>query len=352
MLFRQVILPRYLVREVWPLFAAGLLLFVLLLFLDVISTAAGSALKNQTSFLTLGQYLLSYLPQVLRRALPLAIPFAVLLALGRLAKDSELKVAYGAGVRPLALLYPLMFFGLLISVLAFVNSAFVQPAAETLFKQTQYRVFYNTDLPRYQNMYIKSDAVSGALFYAGTVNQNADGRSALLSGVMVKQKNSTYTALNGVWDLERKTWLLENATQYQSPELPLRQLARVTFPYKAPLPTTLVPETLSLNVLWDNLHSSIYSGTELRKAWFDFHRRFADALTALFFVFAAGAIGLLLRNQAGAFIGVVLMIFGFYVVWTAMPSLVGFNALAPWLAAWLPNFMLGLLGLSLLRLLW
>ena len=335
MLFRQVILPRYLVQEVWPLFVAGLLLFVMLLFLDIISSAAGAALKNQTSFALVAQYLLSSLPNILRKALPLAIPFAVLIALGRLAKDSELKVAYGAGVRPIALLYPLMLFGLLVSVLAFVNSAYLQPAAEGVYKKVQYQVFYNTELPRVQNLYIKNETLTGALFYAGTVNQNADGKSALLSGVMVKQKNSTFTATTGVWDLEKKTWLLENATQYQSPELPLRQLARVTFPYEAPLPTTLIPETLSLTVLWDNLHSSTYSGTELRKAWFDFHRRFADALTALFFVFAAGAIGLLLRNQAGAFIGVVLMIFGFYVVWTAMPSLVGFDALAPWLAAWL-----------------
>jgi len=351
-LFRQVILPRYLVREVWPLFVAGLLLFVLLLCLDVLSTAAGASLKNQTSLETLVQYLLSYLPQVIHKALPLAIPFAVLIALGRLVKDSELKVAYGAGVRPLALLYPLSAFGLFISAVAFVNNAFVQPAAETLFKQAQYRVFYNSELPRYQNLYIKTDAVTGALFYAGRVTKNADGKSALLNGVMVKQKDHTYTAQTGIWDLEKKTWRLEDATEYQAPEPDPRQVGAVSFAYTAPPPTDLVPETLSLGVLWSNLHSSIYSGVQLKQAWFDFHRRFADALSALFFVFAAGALGLLLRNQAGAFIAVVLMIFSFYVVWTAMPSLVGFEALAPWLAAWMPNIVLAALGLSLLRRLW
>ncbi len=345
-------MPRYLVREVWPLFVAGLLLFVLLLFLDVLSTAAGASLRYRVSLATLAQYLISYLPQVIHKALPLAIPFAVLIALGRLVKDSELKVAYAAGVRPLVLLYPLSLLGLLVSAAAFLNNAFLQPAAETMFKQAQYRVFYNTELPRYQNMYIKTDAVTGALFYAGRVTKNADDKSALLDGVMVKQADHTYTAQTGIWDLEKKTWRLEDATEYQAPAPDPRQVGVVSFAYTAPLPTDLVPETLALGLLWSNLHSSIYGGVQLRQAWFEFHRRFADALSALFFVFAAGALGLLLRNQAGAFIAVVLMIFGFYVVWTAMPSLVGFEALAPWLAAWMPNLLLATLSLSLLRRLW
>jgi lipopolysaccharide export system permease protein len=86
---------------------------------------------------------------------------------------------------------------------------------------------------------------------------------------------------------------------------------------------------------------------ERRDARFELARRFADPFTALGFAAAAGAIGLMLRNRAWAFAAVVLLIFGFYVVWSAMPQMVKLGALPELVAAWLPNTLLLLLALGL-----
>ena len=52
--------------------------------------------------------LLGYqMPGLLNICLVLSVPFALLLAFGRLAKDSEFKAAMAGGVRPLSLLLPL-----------------------------------------------------------------------------------------------------------------------------------------------------------------------------------------------------------------------------------------------------
>lgn len=55
------------------------------------------------------------------------------------------------------------------------------------------------------------------------------------------------------------------------------------------------------------------------------------------FAFAAGVLGLLLRNRAVSFAATVVFIATFYVLWISLPPLARVGALAPALAAWLPN---------------
>src|SRR5690625_7659051 len=92
---------------------------------------ASFLLTYDASLLQVGELLLSKLPYFLHLSLPIAGVFAVLLATGRLARDSELKAAYALGVPPLAFIVPMLLFGLVITGLAVVNNGWVEPIAES-----------------------------------------------------------------------------------------------------------------------------------------------------------------------------------------------------------------------------
>jgi lipopolysaccharide export system permease protein len=98
-----------------------------------------------------------------------------------------------------------------------------------------------------------------------------------------------------------------------------------------------------------------YDSSTLEELWqrarvepaarFALHRRLADALGGFFLGFAAAALGLSLREAAWAFLGVVLLIFGYYVLWTLSAQLARYDV-SP-LLAHLPNGLYGLLALYL-----
>mgnify|MGYP003846137461 CR=1 FL=1 len=78
------------------------------------------------------------------------------------------------------------------------------------------------------------------------------------------------------------------------------------------------------------------------EARFAFHRRLADALGGLVLGAAAAALGLSLREAAWAFLGVVLLIFGYYVLWTLAAQLARYDV-SP-LLAYLPDLFYGALA--------
>ncbi len=108
----------------------GVAAFCLLLSIDTLTVWAGYLIEQNATLLTVLQLMLYRLPFFLHLSLPIAVVFAVLLATGRLAKDSELKAAYASGVPPLALLWPLLGLGLVISLVAVLNNGYLEPRGE------------------------------------------------------------------------------------------------------------------------------------------------------------------------------------------------------------------------------
>ena len=107
--------------------ALGVAAFCLLLSIDTLTVWAEYLIQQNVSLLDVGRLMLYRIPFFLHISLPVAAVFAVLLATGRLAKDSELKAAYSLGVPPFSLLGPLLLFGLIVSALAVINNGYLEP---------------------------------------------------------------------------------------------------------------------------------------------------------------------------------------------------------------------------------
>lgn len=341
---------RYLVKETFWLYVLGVAAFCLLLSIDVLTTWARWLIEYEATFSQIGQLMLYKLPYFLHLSLPIAAVFAILLATGRLAKDSELKAAYASGVPPLRLLLPLFVFGLVVGLVSLVNNGFLEPlgveAEDTLVDS-----FFYTRPPAEAQPNVAYRIPDVGIYYVGRVRADLDDPSrAELSGVYIVQDDgTTVTALTGIWNSgkDAHSWTLNDA-QVVSPEGVARAEPSLELPFDI---DTEVTETLvdgsklSLSEQWRRLSAARRSGNSTRDLAFSFHQRIADAFSAAIFALIAGALGLYLHNRAAGFGWTIVLLVLFWALWQLSSSLFDQQILSPFLAAWLTTGVVGALGL-------
>lgn len=344
----------YLLRETGGLYLLGVAAFCLLLSIDTLSVWASYLLQHDASVTTVLKLMLYKLPFFLHLSLPIAGVFAVLLATGRLAKDSELKAAYAGGVAPLSLLWPLLFFGLLVSVLAVLNNGYLEPRGE-IAQDALESSFYNSR-PSAETQRDVSFHQENGIYHAARIRADEFDRTrAELTGVLVYGDEGTvWSSDYGVWDSVAKTWRLEEVEVLGVGRAP-QDRANVTLPFdlEADAGTSLrEADNLTLSELFGRIGAARRSGQNVAGDVFDFHRRLADASSAFIFVLVAGALGLNLRGRSAGFAWTIVLLVCFFALWTFSESLFEQRVLTPVAAAWFTSAVVGAVGalLALVRL--
>ena len=346
------LLQRYLLRETFWLYLLGVPAFCLLLSIDLLTLWASFLINYEASLLQVGQLVLYKLPWFLHLSLPVAVIFAIFLATGRLAKDSELKAAYAGGLPPWHLLTPLLLFGLIVFALTVLNNGYLEPRSEVAYEELVDAFIYDRPPPEVQTdvAYRVPDV---GVFYAGRVRAIAeDSNRAELSGVLVIEDGGlTITAPIGEWQSSREgsSWTLQDA-QLSRPGKALEVVPVLALPFGNPVEAggSLRPSTrLSLDALWSRLQLERRTGGEVRPLSYELHRRLADAFSAAIFALIAGVMGLNLHGRAAGFAWTIALIAVFWALWTLSGELFNQGVLSPVAAAWLTSGLIGTLGLGL-----
>src|SRR5919106_1444954 len=115
------LLDRYIVREILPPFAIGLLVFTFVLIIPFIIDMAEELIAKGVPWLTLLRLTTTLIPQALGLTIPMAFLLALLVALGRLSADREVVVLMACGVSPFRLMRPV----LLLAVLCWAATSWV-----------------------------------------------------------------------------------------------------------------------------------------------------------------------------------------------------------------------------------
>lgn len=351
------------------MYGAGLALLLALQVADTLSSTLGKALAYRATPTEGVTAFFAILPTIVNRSLVLAVPFAILLGLSRLQRDSELKAAFAAGIRPLSLVWPLLLPFALVGAVAFWNAGTVVPAGLDRWDRTWFGIFNMPEkIPTRDNY---TYAPPGALYYAGRVTPGTPPRPssapdssapdspvpdsagtsanlAQLAGVMVQRGGVVYTANSGVWDAAQRTWTLDSPWVTAPGQRPRQQAGPLTLPQTDALrPPPAEAKKVSNAQLRSALSGPGLSAQERREYTYQLASRYADPFTPIAFALAAAALGLLIRNQAAALAAVIVFIAGFYVLWITMPQLARAGAVDPTLAAWVPSLVFVLLGLGL-----
>jgi lipopolysaccharide export LptBFGC system permease protein LptF len=329
-------LQRYLLRETLSLYLLGVLLFVGLITFDLLSSLSGAFLRAKTPVTEIAQMVAYRVPYTLGIALPLGLVFALLVALARWIRQSELKAAYAAGVPPRSFIGPVLGLGLLVGAIGLFNEGWIKPIAQERFEALQYKIYYGSEPSGVltERTYIPQGL---GVYYAQRIYPPPEGGvGSRLEGVrVVEPGGSSWSAERGVW--VKGAWRLENAYRvdpsgkiFQEAEHPL------------PFPVGVQPKTLSYEaMLMPDLHAVAQADPAAR---FPLARRYANAAGTVVLAWLAVVIGLSLRDSAWAFIAVVGLIFGYWTLFTLSAQFARFDLLGAY-GAWLPNLVYG--GLAL-----
>jgi len=330
------VLRRYLLREVSLPYLLGVLLFIGLITTDLLSSLSGALLSRGTPLADVLLLVVYRLPYTLGVALPLGLVFAILVGLARLIRDSELKAAYAGGVAPLYFLPPILALALFVAGIVFLNSAYIKPEAQARFEKKLYEVYYGTEPSGV--LYKQGYAPKGlGVYYAERVYPAREGEGAVLEEVRVVEPSGViWSAERGLW--QGRNWILERAWRVEKSEVEAWEKVALPFPARyRPKLSTYGYEGLRLDELRELAQVD-------PKARFPLARRYADALGVVVLAWLATVVGLSLREAAYAFALVVLLIFGYYVLWVAAAKLAAVAAVGP-AAAWLPDLVYGALAL-------
>lgn len=331
------------------MFVLGVAGVSLLLSIDLLSVLARFLIEHDADLPTVGRLLASKTPWFLHLAMPVAATFAVLVAGGRMARDSELKAAQAGGIGPRALILPLVAWGVLVSGIAVFVNGTLEPRAERSYQRIIEGFLYSR--PPLASERDVSYLVGGVIFHAARVRAEPDAPTqATLDGVLVRRTDGTlWTAREGVWDADAGTWTLKEGWTLPPDGDPTDAGVRtLAFPLELDPASSLARgETLTLSELSRQVAERDAAGTDASDLRFDLHRRLADAASAAVFVLAASALALRLRGRAAGIAWTIALVAGFWAAWTFSATLYERDVLSAVAAAWATPAVVALIGLAL-----
>jgi LPS export ABC transporter permease LptG/LPS export ABC transporter permease LptF len=357
----------YVVREVLGPLTLGFLVYTFLLLMQFLFRSADMIIRREVPAAQVGKLLLFTLPNIVVLTIPMALLFAVLVAIGRLAADSELVAMRSSGISLFALARPVLLVSALLTLLNGVlmigalprgNNALqhlrIDILGSSVTRQVEPRVFYQDweglvlyifeapqESPYWEGVFVAEDLPTNenqvTVAERGQVRLDEAGdrlvlhlENAVIHKMDFRTPHKYHTTV--ISSLDRV--LVDEYTSQQ------RNQARTS---KGVREQTLT----ELNEQLDNpaLSKELRLATEI-----EIHKKFS--IPAACFVFGLLALPLAYRTGRGSrssgFALSIAVILLYYILLTNGEETARVGKLEPWIAMWLPNFVLGAFGLYLL----
>ncbi len=356
------IVHRYLLREIVVPFALGLSVFTFVLLiarlLKLIELVVNRGLPV-TSVLRLFAYIL---PAFLEVTVPMAMLLAILIALGRLSADSEMIAFRSSGLSLYQLVPPIALFVALATVATAVLSIYARPWGNRSLKTALYDIA-STRASAGLRPQVFNDEFPGLAIYAERIDPAGDRlHHVLISDERDAPDRNTIFARAGIMISDRATqtltlrlldgWIYtidakgnaEYQTAFESYDvsLDLRQAyAGATRERDA--------KELTLAQLRAAIARKRDAGEPYAEELVEYHRKLAIPFGCVVFGLMAVPLGIQpARGQrAYGFATSLVLIFAYYILLTAGQALAEQQALPAVAGLWLPNVVLGTVGVWL-----
>lgn len=361
------LLDRYLVREIMGPLALGFLVYTFILLIRFLFESAEMIIRRGLDASIVGELLLYSLPNIVVLTIPMSLLFGILIAVGRLASDSELIAMRSSGISLMALYRPILlvsgFFtlvniALMVWALPWGNTSVVQLQTriitDTVARQVEPRVFY----PEFE----------GTLLYVFEMAPGTDRwQGVFLAQTLPTQKNQVTIAEWGRLKIDergdRVVLELENATTH---EVDLGQPGTYQTSFSERVERVLQDE-LSVaarasfsgvksvrNQTLSELAATMRapgSSDELKNlARVEVHKKFSIPFACLVFGLCALPLGFNNRRggKSSGFALSIAVILVYYILLNNGENAARFGKMEPWLAMWFPNVALAVAGFALL----
>lgn len=310
------------------------------------------------------------LPEFISYSFPMSILLATLITYSRLSSDSELIAMKSCGISIYRILMPAFGLSLLVTGLNFAFNEFIVPASnyqaatriEQITGEERWASFQDENIlyQEYQDIIGDGkDEQLTRLFYA----RRFDGTQ--MSGLTVldftqQRLNQVISAESAIWNRSDQTWDFFNGTIYLIDEdgsysnilrFNEQQIQLPRTPLDIASSERRDPSEMNLRESWERVELLRQKGsqTRIRRLLIQIHEKYALPFACLVFGVVGAALGSRL-NRAGrglSFAISILIIFGYYLVYSVCKAMSFADVLSPAMGAWVPN-VLGFLVAGLL----
>ena len=366
---RPKILDLYIIREIVPPTALGLLVFTFILLIDTIPNLLRVLVSRGADLITVCRIFLNLLPSIFAVTIPMAFLLGVLLAFGRLASESELIAMRASGISAGRLLTPLLILSAFTTGVTFYINAVALPASNQAYREHVFtlmvskarsvrpRVFaddlmpgmvvYVADIPAetglWQNVLIQDqrnpNKPSLIVSRTGRLEINKEKKTVSL-GLEGGVRHNLNISQPDLYEPEQFSWMVMGLPFEQFfPKLPLAKGDReMTLPELSAQVTALKAE---------GKPAKDYARFEV-----EWHKKFAISAACLVFGLLGLALSLGSRKEArsAAFGLSIVVIFVYYVIIRMGEQAGDTGLMPPLLAMWGANLVLGAMAVGLLAL--
>ncbi|MCK8816365.1 LptF/LptG family permease [Natroniella sulfidigena] len=298
--------------------------------------------------------LLYRLPPIVVQSIAIAVLLATILSLGRLGKDNELSALQIGGISFIRLVYPLLALALVASFIIYGLNEEVVPQANANYQRlVEEEVYQDKDPGVYTDLLFRGG--EDRYFYAGEV----DDQKQQLERVMIYQQGTgkqIITATEG--SFTEDSWLLEegliselDVDGYLVKEESFRKLEvevgrdfRQFYQYN-----NREPGEMNRKQLREQIDLFTDAGIDTNQLLVEYHFKLAEAILPLVFVLIGAPLSA--GSEKGRLFGIIasiIIIFIYFAVVSIFRSLGGNGVIEPFLAVWIPNLLVGGVGVYLL----
>lgn len=353
----RLIFDRYTVREFLPPFLACVAGVTVMLISSILYELFDYVFDNLLPLRSMLELLAYKLPDVILIAVPIAVLFATLLSLGRLAKDSEITAMRSAGVAFKRMILPVLILGIVISGISFVLHEEVVPEANHRAQNLFRSAIMRDAMPRIEeNVFFRGP--DGHVFYVGRISTDHQLEQIMIMAFDSKEVGYPDTIHAERGRFENGIWYLEDGFTRFVDERGFTELEqrweRLEYPTPDIDPSLFGTQKTVSEMTRAELRElmSLYSraGLQLHGLEIEYHLRLATPL-ACFLWILIGAPLALRSPRNGRFFGIVvaiLIVFAYYVITALFRSLGGNGFLSPFVAAWATTAVFLIIGVGLL----
>jgi len=359
------VLHRYVFREILVPFALGLGVFTFVLLLARLLKLIELVVNRGIPATTVARVFLYLLPAFLEVTVPMAMLLAILVAFGRLSADSEITALRSSGVSLYQLIPPVATFVLIVTIATAGLAWYGRPWGNRALRTAMWDMA-RTRATAGLKPQVFNDEFPGLIIYAEQIDTTADQlERVLISDERDPQQQNTVFARSGymISDTERETVTLRlldgtihttDATAGASYQTEFRSYD-VNLDLRASLADVNRPSDDPNELTIDQLRRAIDAkraqGMPVTAELVEYHRKFAIPFACVVFGLIAMPLGIQPARavRSRGFAVSLVVIFTYYMLLSTGQGFAEQGRVAPIVGLWLPNIVLGALGLAFLR---
>jgi lipopolysaccharide export system permease protein len=359
------ILHRYIFREILVPFALGLGVFTFVLLLARLLRLIELVVNRGIPATSVARIFLYLLPAFLEITVPMAMLLAILVAFGRLSADSEITALRSSGVSLYQLAPPVATFVVLVTLGTAALAWYGRPWGNRALRTTMWEIARSRATAGLKPQ-VFNDDFPGLIIYAEQIDATTDRLDhVLIADERDPLQSNTVFARSGymISDVEHETVTLRlidgsihttdtaagasYQTDFRSYDVNLD--LRATFADARQRPDD--PKELTIHQLAAAIAAKHAAGKPATAELVEYHRKFSIPFACVVF----GLIALPLGIQPGravrsrGFAVSLVVIFAYYALLSTGQGFAEQGRLPPVVGLWLPNLVLGSIGVVLLH---